>query len=135
MTRIYLAGYAEERNYREYVKEHYGTRLDLFDPMTEVDDKILGKAKKDQLNEEEVKAIVESDKREILKSDCVIAFMERYSAGTIMEIHHAWGHGVPVYLIDPNGTFRKDIWIRYHIINTFDDIDSCCQHVLNNYGQ
>jgi len=69
--------------------------------------------------------IVEGDLKLLGNCDVLVAMMNRYSAGTIMEIRAAYELDKPVYIIDPGKTMRRDIWLRYHANLFFDDIESC----------
>lgn len=128
---VYLAGYSSEFEYRKYAKDNFSDDLNLWDPMAE--ESMMLYLEKDEFNtrsERSSAKIVEFDKSVIIRSDVVVAYMERYSAGTIMEILHAYNNDVPVLLIDPLGTFRDDVWIRYHITKAFDDVQSCLDYII-----
>ena len=138
MLKIYLSGYAHETEYRKYVIDNYGDRLNLFDPMKEVQAKIVDfdwesylEGKLD-MEDSILSKLVETEKA-IIKYNCdiVVAYMMRYSAGTIMEIMHAYDHDIPVYIIDPSKKFRRDFWLKYHTNIFFDNIDSCFKHILS----
>lgn len=132
MIKVYLAGYAGETEYREYVSKRYGRHLDIFDPMKEVDSKILEKYNGGTLSEKDVALIVEGDKAAIESCDIVIVYIKRASFGTAMEILHAFKNKIPVYLIDPDNKWREDVWVRYHTSKTFDDIDPCFSYILES---
>lgn len=61
--------------------------------------------------DDNVTDIVENDKADILIADCVVANVNTPSAGTSMEILHAWLHDIPVVSFT-NG--KVSPWIRYH---------------------
>jgi nucleoside 2-deoxyribosyltransferase len=132
MIKVYLAGYSGENEYREYVSKRYGRHLDVFDPMKEIDYKILEKYRKGSLPDEDVSLIVEGDKAAIESCDIVIAYIKQASFGTAMEILHAFKNKIPVYLIDPHNKWRDDVWVRYHTSKTFDDIDPCFSYILES---
>jgi len=129
-TKVYLAGYSGETEYRKYVKRMWGDVLTAFDPMTEVDAEIVAKAKNRSLTKEEVANIVISDKEEIESSNYLVAYVERFSAGTMMEIMYAWQEGIPVYVISTKESMRKDVWIDYHTTKSFKTIDECFEEIL-----
>ena len=70
--------------------------------------------------------IVELDKRDILRSDCVVVRWDHTKAmtGTTMEVIFAWENRVPVVLwIDPKATLSP--WLAYHstfIVHSFVDV-------------
>lgn len=136
LPRVYLAGCVIEDDYRDYVADEYGELLDIFDPMKEIDNKITNithvkyMEKTEKLDDDVISKIVEEDKLALLKSDVFVAYMERYSAGTIMEILSAWDNDIPVLIIDSKKTFRNDVWISYHTTKFFDDVDECFDFIL-----
>ena len=132
MIKVYLAGYSGENEYREYVNKRYSRHLNIFDPMKEVDSKVLEKYNNGSLTEEDVSFIVEGDKAAIESCDIVIVYIKRASFGTAMEILHAFKNKIPVYLIDPDNKWREDVWVRYHTSKTFDDIDPCFSYILES---
>lgn len=135
--RIYLSGYTKETEYRSYVLNNYNNKLNLFEPLIE-GKKILpeGFNLKDyndgkiDLSDHYVSKIVLSEKSEIIKCDILVAYILQFSAGTIMEIEHAYINNIPVFIIDPSKTFRRDIWLRFHTDKFFDDIDDCFDYIL-----
>ncbi len=132
MIKVYLAGYSGETEYREYVGRKYKKRLDIFDPMKEVDNKILQKKSFSSITREDVASIVESDKAAIENMDVLVVYIERASFGTAMEILHAFRNDIPIYIIDPTTKWRDDVWVRYHSSKTFDTIDTCFKHILDS---
>ena len=66
--------------------------------------------------------VVEYDKRVLLECSNFVAFIDRYSAGTCMELMYAYEHNIPTYVIDSSSFFRKDIWIVAHTYEFFDEI-------------
>ena len=136
--RVYLAGSVKEKSYREYALKNYSNKLNLFEPLREIDEKVIPinfdwedyRNDKINLSDYYVHKIVSSDKVAITKSDILVAYIENYSAGTIMEVKHAHDHRVPVFIIDPTKSFRKDIWLRFHTIKFMDSIDECFKYIL-----
>ena len=68
--------------------------------------------------------IIRCDKKDLLECANFVAFIDRYSAGTCMEILYAFEHQIPVYIIDPSFSYRKDIWIFAHTNEFFNSIDN-----------
>jgi len=136
--KVYLAGNVKNKSYREYTLKNYSNKLNLFDPLREIDEKAIPinfdwedyHNNKIELPDHCVHKLVSSDKIAITKCDILVAYIENYSAGTIMEIKHAYDHRVPVFIIDPTKRFRKDIWLRFHTIKFMDSIDECFKYIL-----
>lgn len=128
--KIYLSGWVGEVDYRRHVLETYSKQFEVNDPLTEVE-------KKMNLDLEGYRAgifdfstntiidIVEGDLKLLNNCDVLVAMMNRYSAGTIMEIRAAYESDKPVYIIDPGKTMRRDIWLRYHTNVFFNTIEEC----------
>ena len=134
--KIYLAGWTGEVEYRNYVHRKYGKKLNIFDPMIEVEKKISDfviekSTSKEKFSDEDITKIVEGDKAAITTCDIVTVIMNRYTAGTCMEILYAWENKIPVYLIDPSGKFKNDIWISYHTTFVFDKVNDCYDHIID----
>lgn len=74
--------------------------------------------------------VVAFDKKVISNSDIVVAYMQRPSVGTIMEIMYAFNlQTVSVYVINPNERFKKDIWLNYHCHMMFDNVQDCVEQI------
>jgi len=114
---VYLAGKKDEFGYRDYVKKNYSF-LNLFDPIEEVDSKI-----------DDYEQIVINDKIAIENSDIIVAYINELSFGTIMEIHHSWNFQKPVYVINPGGKYKDDVWLKYHTTKFFDKISECFDYI------
>jgi nucleoside 2-deoxyribosyltransferase len=130
---IYLAGYAEEIKYRDFVKEHYGDEFKILDPMTinhlqVIDD--VGKNEYDTY-------IVRRDKKMILSSDILSVYIDEYGGypmwGTTMEIIFAYEHGIPVYVIDvtPGMKHANNAWVKFHTKKSFDSIVECFDYITS----
>jgi nucleoside 2-deoxyribosyltransferase len=108
MTRVYLAGPifgktdAECREWRARLTALLSD-FTIVDPMA-----------RDYRGIEDgnTRAIVEGDKRDIRLCDVMIANVRTPSAGTSMEILHAWNMDVPVISICRDVLVSP--WIRYH---------------------
>lgn len=128
---VYLAGGAFEVYYRKYVKREYGNIFNLIDPM-EQDGVIVDEKNRKIITEKTAEEIVSCDKKTIEKSDIFVAYINKYSAGTSMEILYAYTVGIPVYLIvTPSRNFENDFWFKAHATNIFFSIDICFDHIKN----
>ena len=119
--RIYLAGHVPETAYREYCINNYGDEFDLFDPISMVPE------------DQYYITIVEDDKEAIRKSDILIAFIEKASFGTSMETHYAYNLDIPVFIVNPNGQWIDDKWLKYHSKKMFRSLDECFSYIKETY--
>lgn len=127
--RIYLAGGAFETSYRDTAKLDFGSKFMLVDPMVE-NGVIIDTENQKIITDKTPKQIVELDKSCIENCDILVAYINKYSAGTMMEILHAYNHNIPIYLIvTPGRGFETDIWLRYHSNNAFFSIDECFNNI------
>ena len=118
--RPYLAGPiagctdAEAADWRDAVTQHYPRALNPMCRDYRVGDALA-----------HMREIVELDKRDIRRSDCVLVRWDatKASTGTTMEVIYAWENRVPVVLwIDPAVTLSP--WLAYHstfLVHTFVD--------------
>ena len=118
---IYLAGHVPEYEYRKYCIENYGDEYELFDPILMVPE------------DQAIEIIVEDDKVAIRKSDILIAFIEKASFGTGMEIPFAYDLDIPVFIVNPNGKFINDTWLVYHSEKMFRSLDECFSYIKETY--
>jgi hypothetical protein len=137
MIPIYLAGHSLEFEYREYCKKHYSQDFELIDPI----DRSLDVLQKDILNvkgiasgkiplsDEVMTYIVEEDKKDILRSKYVLAYIMKPTFGTIMEIMFAYCNNIPVFAVNPNNEWCGDIWLRYHVGGVFETLDECFTYI------
>jgi len=131
MVKVYLAGRAFETTYRKQVKKEYGKKLELIDPMIENGVFVDTKNMKIQHNGATVESIVETDKHLIDKSDILVAYINQYTAGTMMEILYAYQQNKPVCLIvTPGKDFENDIWLSYHSTKIFFNVNECYDYIL-----
>jgi nucleoside 2-deoxyribosyltransferase len=129
--RIYLAGRAFETTYRKSVKKQYGDDFDLIDPMIENGVFVDTDKMKIHHNGATVESIVETDKHLINNCDILVAYINQYTAGTMMEILYAYQLNKPVYLIvTPDKNFENDIWLSYHSDNIFYNINECYDYII-----
>jgi len=119
---IYLAGWSGETEYRTYVKKTYGDsdEVAVFDPF-DYHKPSDGK-----------KAIVEDDKALIWHCDVLVAKVDQFSAGTMMEIQYAHSHNIPVFVITRSTTIKIDTWISYHATQIFVTLDDCFNYLRSN---
>jgi len=130
--RIYLAGHSEETEYRKEAHQKYDTDFDMVDPL------LLTWKKLDESNIAKDCYhiyIVTRDKKLILSSHIVVAYVMKCTWGTCMEIEFAHMNEIPVFLIDPTKEVRKDSWVKFHINKVFDSIDECFEHMKKNGGK
>jgi len=123
---VYLSGYSQELEYRKTAKEYCSDKLDLIDPMditwSEVTKKIGENC--------DYVYIVQRDKRLILQSDILVAYIRRLSFGTIAEIMFSFDHGVPVYVICDNDQFLEDAWLLFHSTKQFRRLEDCFDFIM-----
>lgn len=138
MLRIYIAGHTCELKYRKYVHKNYSNALDIFDPLQKVEANITGldlskvnDIKQLRFSNEEITKIVECDKNAIIQCDILVAYIQKPSFGTIMEILHSYNNQIPVYVINPDGTLVNDVWLKYHTMRFFETIDECFDYILS----
>lgn len=118
--KVYLAGPihqrtdAECKDWRELAKS-LRPDIEWLDPM-----------RRDYrgIEAENVGAIVEQDKADILQSDAVLAVVDPPSAGTSMEIHWAWQLSKPVYVV-AGGAVSP--WIEYHATHVCESFSAALE--------
>lgn len=100
--KIYLAGKADLTFFREsMMNDHRAKRYEFINPITAIDHNLSQKI------------IIDLDLTLISNSDCVIAYMNEYSAGTCMEIFYARKYLIkPVIVITNEPKFENDIWLN-----------------------
>ena len=125
---IYLAGYSKESEYRRIVKEKYGELFTLIDPM----DFEIEKLAKTMAVEDASHLVIKRDKEMIMGSDILVAYVNRPSFGTVMEIMFAFMNGIPVYIINENKEWLNDLWLYYHATELFNSIESCFEYLISN---
>lgn len=126
--RIYLAGYAKELEYRKYVKNKYGRFVNIFDPMTDIEENY-----NHDVNVRENFGIVDEEKYIISSNtDILVAYIRQKSVGTSMEILHAYNNSIPVFVIVEDEKLRSDLWLAYHTSQFFNTIDSCFKLIIEN---
>ena len=143
--RIYLAGPANELEYRKEIQENYGTVYDygyvyeFIDPI-QLTPPFVGITLEDVLNGRVVLdlsqkiSIVENDKILILSCKAVIAHVEKFTCGTCMEIFFAYENKIPVYLISSISSIRSDVWIGVHTHKITNSIDDCMVEIMKDFN-
>lgn len=120
MFKVYLAGHYLEKEYRRYVVKKYSSYFKLILPI-DIDYKKYSKL------------VVVHDKRQIRKCDMVVVFLRKPTFGTIMEIMYAYTKRKPVYFVNPNQKYINDVWVKYHVKESFLSLDECFQFLIEKY--
>jgi len=128
---IYLAGYSGDTEYREFVEKNWGENLNLINPMNITHLEVIEDIGKNEYST----CIVRRDKKLILSSDILVAFLSEHSPsfGTTMEIIYAYENGIPVYVIDGTKGMSKynDAWVKFHTKKSFDTITECFNFITS----
>ena len=122
---IYLAATytdSEAIQFRNYTTEKYGTLFNLIDP----------KLYSESVNSDQ---IVERDIANIKSCDILVAYIKEPTFGTCAEIPYAYINKKIIYVIQPNGKYLKDYWLKYHTTKFFKTVDECFEHILNQLQQ
>lgn len=119
--KLYLAGKANLDDYRSYVsKSIISKNVDILNPIKIIDHSIPSDL------------IIDLDLTLIKNSDCILAYIEEYSAGTCMEIFYARKFlNIPVVIICDDSKFEKDIWFEGLNCEFCDSIDKGIALVRN----
>ncbi len=137
--KVYLAGTTSYNamKYRSDAKNYFNNILDLFDPLFEVESYITNfkKGHPWQLNNDEVERIVVGDKEAIKTCHILVAYIEKFTCGTTMEILHAWNNNIPIYVINPEQNYIHDIWLRYHTSKFFTTINECFKFIVKEVNK
>lgn len=127
--KIYLAGTKKISGAGEFWKtdiiemlcSHCSTKYVFFDPFF------------DGTNMECELSDIIMDKREISESSILIAYIEKPTFGTTMEIFYAYSQQTKlVLIINPNKKYKHDPWLMHHSHKIFNNIHDCCWYILNN---
>ena len=127
--RIYLAGTVYKDEYDINWKKEFLTYLGHSERYYIIDPNPI--RDHDPLNLKMINFdVIGYDKRAIDNSDIVVAYVNKSSFGTAMEILHAFNnHNISIYVINPNKKFRKDIWLNYHCSMMFHNIKDCADQI------
>jgi nucleoside 2-deoxyribosyltransferase len=144
--RVYLAGTTSLYLYREECKrlvsnlDYLRPLLELVDPMDFEYDITHCKIQSEddvewlrsrEFSDETIIRIVETDLNLIDSCKVLVAYIEKPTFGTIMEISYAKNIGKKVYVINPKGDLKNDVWLRYHTDKFFDNIPDCFNFICN----
>jgi nucleoside 2-deoxyribosyltransferase len=84
----------------------------------------------DPQNEPEIYMIAR-DKAEISLCDIFVAYIQRPTFGTSMEIMYAsLLNTKPILVINPNKKYTNDLWLKGHAHLICDSIETCASHIL-----
>lgn len=136
---IYLGGTISLYSYRDDVKkfvENNNIEMILIDPFNnndfdaniKNDDDVL-KAIKKIRNYDEIGDIVSRDLYLIQSCTAVVAYIEKITTGTMMELVYARILGKKVYVINPQNDMWNDIWLSYHTNKFFTTIEDCFNYI------
>jgi nucleoside 2-deoxyribosyltransferase len=74
--------------------------------------------------------MIARDKAEIQKSDIFVAYIEKFSCGTSMEILCAYNQQtIPIFIINPGLNFSNDLWLKYHSHLICNTVIDCSEHI------
>lgn len=73
--------------------------------------------------------IVRLDKADIDDCDTVLAWFDRPSVGTAMEILYAWERFRPVFVVDVSGKPLSP-WISYHAEAVFPNLEDAVKRII-----
>lgn len=131
MKNIYLCGAinnctdSECKDWREYTKsalpKHF---FRCIDPM-----------KRDYRGKEDgsIAQIVNGDYWDIENSDIVLAYADKPSWGTAMEIHHAFMN-LKKYVVVFSNAERPSPWLKYHCHHFCQNIEEALKHIKENFA-
>ena len=114
--KIYLAGWTGEKEYRQYCKDNHSYKFELIDPLV-----LIPEDAGDRQNYTEIVCV---DKEAIRKCNGLLAYITRPSFGTSMELLFAYDVvKIPIIIVNPDGDWKDDPWLRYHSDFIVDKID------------
>jgi nucleoside 2-deoxyribosyltransferase len=118
--RIYLAGTTTATEYRDTVHLYFDKYkcLEIIDPM--------------QFETQKSVAVVKEDKDAIKTCDILVAFVQKPTFGTVMEILYAYDLRIPILVICNNEICKTDPWLEAHTHLYFKDINSCFEYILQD---
>jgi len=137
--KIYLAGCCFAYDYRAKCKALYGEFFDLIDPIGK-EENLLSR---EGLEKEDLEVyngrmifpygvrdhIVSMDKDMILDADYVVAFINEPTFGTIMEVSFAYENNIPVFVVNENDMYSRDVWLSVHADNVFKSLKDCFLYI------
>lgn len=118
MVRVYLAGCTDEIEYRKEAKEKYGNEFDLVDPMETIPD--------------DIREIPKRDFELIDSCDCILAYINKASFGTAMEILYSYENFILCVIVNPDLRFKFDPWIFNHCKFVTYDLENGFNYIRDN---
>lgn len=135
LAKVYLAGSTGEVDYRRYCHMKWSEQFDLLDPLI-ISARILGTERQagiiknpEMITDSDISTIVLSDKEAIKKCDVFVAYVDKITFGTVMEIMYAYENDKNVYVINPAMNFTRDPWLYFHSDYIFPTIDECFERI------
>jgi hypothetical protein len=125
MKSIYLCGAMagcsdqECKDWRDYATEKLKDRFNLLNPMNRDYRGI------NTYTEEQLKDIVEGDKRDIDNSEYVLCYYTKPSVGTSMELLYSWERG-KYNIVVTNGQ-KISPWLIYHSHHVCESLDEALE--------
>jgi hypothetical protein len=75
-------------------------------------------------------SMIARDKYEITNCNIFVAYIERPTFGTSMEILHAFNQQtIPILVINPGLKYANDLWLKYHSHLICDNVIECTDHI------
>ncbi len=117
--KIYLAGTTDETTYRKKVHDFVfnSDEVKIIDPMIVVDQNASSLE------------IVETDIELISICDLLIVIINRYTAGSIMEMVYAKFVDIPVYAIISSDKIANDPWLIEHYSERYTIVEQCLERI------
>ena len=75
--------------------------------------------------------VVTTDKHLIDQCDIFVAYINKITFGTVMEIMYAYQQRKPIFIIIPPGKgWENDIWLSYHTSKFFFATEPCFDYIV-----
>lgn len=75
--------------------------------------------------------VVPKDKKIISQCDLLVAYVQKASFGTAMEIGYAYDKStIQVITINPNQKFASDIWLNHHSHKMTFSVERCAEELI-----
>tara|TARA_R110000824_G_scaffold266054_6_gene455002 strand:- start:242 stop:667 length:426 start_codon:yes stop_codon:yes gene_type:complete len=127
---IYLCGTpytdAPHKDWKQNFVDDLTIDFRIFDPNPE------GKGAMDDLGFDVGPEVVSRDKRAIESCDILVAYINKATTGSIMEIFHAHNVDTVTYVIRPGG-YNGGIWMNYHTDRFFENPKQCSEFISNTW--
>jgi len=123
--KLYLSGATTAEYYRNifHKYDNFIRDIEIVDPIELVD----------QYYKDNPPKLVQRDLELIDRCDIFLAYMNRFTAGTISELFYAWHTKKPCLVISNDSLIREDYWIKVMTTRFFYTIDGCINFL--NYDQ